>query len=67
VNADAKARMRRVKLVVWLGDMPEPLRLEPVSAFAVPSETELHLHLEAEQVPMFRRVMNDADKWRAER
>jgi hypothetical protein len=65
VNADTKARMRPVKLVVWLGDMPEPVSLEPVGACAVMSDGALHLHLEPEQVPMFRRVVNDADKWRA--
>lgn len=67
MNADARAKMRPVKLLVWLGDMPEPVRLEPVDAFAVPADGELHLHLEPEQVPMFRRVVNDADKWRAEK
>jgi hypothetical protein len=66
VNADARARMRPIKLVVWLGDMPEPVRLEPVNAFAVPEDGELHLHLEAEQVPMLKRVVNDADRWRSE-
>ncbi len=65
MSPSVKDRLRPVKLVVWLGDMPEPVTLEPVDACAVLSDNALHLHLEAEQVPMFRRVVNDADKWRA--
>ncbi len=65
MHPGAKGIMRPVKLVVWLGDVAEPVRVEPVQAFSVSTENELHLYFEPEQVPALIRVLNDTERWQS--